>query len=70
MRSCGGVQAALDVIVEVRDATEAVLRSPSGLSLLPVRAVELTSTPLPHGDEKTRHVRSMFDAIAPRHTSS
>jgi demethylmenaquinone methyltransferase/2-methoxy-6-polyprenyl-1,4-benzoquinol methylase len=27
----------------------------------------LTSTPLPHGDEKTQHVRSMFDAIAPRY---
>ncbi len=27
----------------------------------------MTSTPLPHGDEKTRHVRSMFDAIAPRY---
>jgi demethylmenaquinone methyltransferase/2-methoxy-6-polyprenyl-1,4-benzoquinol methylase len=29
--------------------------------------VALTSTPLPHGDEKTQHVRSMFDAIAPRY---
>ncbi|HEY1762402.1 MAG TPA: ubiquinone/menaquinone biosynthesis methyltransferase [Acidimicrobiales bacterium] len=27
----------------------------------------MTSTPLPHGDEKTQHVRSMFDAIAPRY---
>jgi demethylmenaquinone methyltransferase/2-methoxy-6-polyprenyl-1,4-benzoquinol methylase len=27
----------------------------------------LTSTPLPQGDEKTQHVRSMFDAIAPRY---
>jgi demethylmenaquinone methyltransferase/2-methoxy-6-polyprenyl-1,4-benzoquinol methylase len=25
------------------------------------------STPLPHGDEKTEHVRTMFDAIAPRY---
>jgi demethylmenaquinone methyltransferase/2-methoxy-6-polyprenyl-1,4-benzoquinol methylase len=27
----------------------------------------MTSNPLPQGDEKTRHVRSMFDAIAPRY---
>jgi demethylmenaquinone methyltransferase / 2-methoxy-6-polyprenyl-1,4-benzoquinol methylase len=27
----------------------------------------LTSTPLPQGDEKTKQVRSMFDAIAPRY---
>ena len=25
------------------------------------------NTPLPHGDEKTEHVRTMFDAIAPRY---
>ncbi|HVA52571.1 MAG TPA: ubiquinone/menaquinone biosynthesis methyltransferase [Acidimicrobiales bacterium] len=27
----------------------------------------MTSTPLPQGDEKTQHVRSMFDAIASRY---
>lgn len=27
----------------------------------------MTTTPLPHGEEKTRHVRAMFDAIAPRY---
>ncbi len=27
----------------------------------------MTSTPLPYGDAKTAHVRSMFDAIAPRY---
>jgi demethylmenaquinone methyltransferase/2-methoxy-6-polyprenyl-1,4-benzoquinol methylase len=29
--------------------------------------VTYLSTPLPHGDEKTEHVRTMFDAIAPRY---
>jgi demethylmenaquinone methyltransferase / 2-methoxy-6-polyprenyl-1,4-benzoquinol methylase len=29
--------------------------------------VTYLSTPLPHGDEKTKHVRTMFDAIAPRY---
>lgn len=41
------------------------MRRPSGLPLL--RLEPLPETPLPQGDEKTRQVRAMFDAIASRY---
>jgi len=40
------------------------VRGPDRLSLLPL---EVADTSLPQGEEKTRRVREMFDAIAPRY---
>ncbi len=60
----GGVQVALDVVVEVQRRAQALVRRAGRLSLLPLSD---DATRLPRGEEKTRAVRAMFDAIAPRY---
>ena len=60
----GGVQIAMDVVVEIKDTEKPACVAQTRLSLL---SAERMATSLPQGDEKTEHVRAMFDAIAPRY---
>jgi hypothetical protein len=60
----GGVQIAMDVVVEIKGSEKPACVAQTGLALL--RLVPMV-TSLPQGDKKTEHVRAMFDAIAPRY---